>query len=51
VVRPYRGGAAIAHALIELDPQFPTLDDDARRDLQAAKGKLEAEAPLSSEPD
>jgi PPK2 family polyphosphate:nucleotide phosphotransferase len=44
-------GAAIAHALIELDPHFPTLDDDARRDLQAGKGKLEAEAPVSSEPD
>ncbi|MGY4769526.1 polyphosphate kinase 2 family protein [Kribbella sp. CWNU-51] len=35
----------IANALIELDPQYPTLDDDALRDLQATKFELEAEAP------
>ena len=30
-------GAVIAQALIDIDPQYPTLDDDALRDLQAAK--------------
>nr|WP_202872848.1 hypothetical protein [Kribbella capetownensis] len=37
--------AVIANALIELDPQYPTLDDDALRDLQATKIELESEAP------
>jgi PPK2 family polyphosphate:nucleotide phosphotransferase len=37
--------AVIANALIELDPQYPTISDDARRDLNAAKRQLEAEAP------
>jgi PPK2 family polyphosphate:nucleotide phosphotransferase len=37
--------AVIANALIEIDPQYPTLDDDAMRDLQEAKRELEAEAP------
>src|SRR6476660_2060577 len=37
--------AVIAHALIEIDPRYPTLSDDAVRDLQAAKRELEAEAP------
>ena len=36
--------AVIAHALIDIDPQYPTLDDDALRDLQAAKVQLESEA-------
>jgi PPK2 family polyphosphate:nucleotide phosphotransferase len=37
--------AVIANALIEIDPQYPKLDDDAIRDLQEAKRELEAEAP------
>jgi PPK2 family polyphosphate:nucleotide phosphotransferase len=37
--------AVIAQALIDLDPRYPVLDDDARRDLQAVKRRLEAEAP------
>jgi PPK2 family polyphosphate:nucleotide phosphotransferase len=37
--------AVIAHALIELDPQYPRLSDEALADLQAAKERLEAEAP------
>jgi PPK2 family polyphosphate:nucleotide phosphotransferase len=37
--------AVIANALIELDPQYPKLGDDAVRDLQEAKRQLEAEAP------
>ena len=37
--------AVIANALIEIDPRYPTLDDDARRALQDAKCELEAQAP------
>jgi PPK2 family polyphosphate:nucleotide phosphotransferase len=43
--------AVIANALIELDPQYPTLDDDALRDLQATKIGLESEAPKGAAPD
>jgi PPK2 family polyphosphate:nucleotide phosphotransferase len=43
--------AVIANALIEIDPQFPTLDDDARRDLQALKRELESEAPAGAPQD
>jgi len=43
--------AVIANALIELDPQYPTLDDDALRDLQATKVELESEAPKGAAPD
>jgi PPK2 family polyphosphate:nucleotide phosphotransferase len=37
--------AVIANALIELDPQYPRLGDEARHDLEQAKVALEAEAP------
>jgi polyphosphate kinase 2 (PPK2 family) len=37
--------AVIANALIELDPKYPRLGDEALQDLQAAKARLEAEAP------
>jgi PPK2 family polyphosphate:nucleotide phosphotransferase len=37
--------AVIANALIEIDPQYPTVGDDALRDLNAAKAHLESEAP------
>jgi hypothetical protein len=37
--------AVIANALIELDPQYPKLGDDAIAELQEAKQELEAEAP------
>jgi len=43
--------AVIANALIELDPQYPTLDDDALQDLQEAKRRLEADAPDGAAPD
>jgi polyphosphate kinase 2 (PPK2 family) len=36
--------AVIANALIDLDPQYPRLDEQARRDLEQAKVELEAEA-------
>jgi PPK2 family polyphosphate:nucleotide phosphotransferase len=44
-------GAVIAHALIEIDPRYPTLGEDAMRDLEAAKRELEAEAPDGAPPD
>ena len=44
-------GAVIAHALIDIDPQYPTLDDEALRALQAAKSQLESEAPEGVAPD
>jgi PPK2 family polyphosphate:nucleotide phosphotransferase len=40
--------AVIAHALIDLDPQYPTLSEDALRDLSAAKVQLESEAPSAA---
>jgi PPK2 family polyphosphate:nucleotide phosphotransferase len=43
--------AVIANALIELDPQYPRLDDEARRDLEQAKLELEAEAPSGAAAD
>jgi PPK2 family polyphosphate:nucleotide phosphotransferase len=44
-------GAVIANALIEIDPQYPKLGDDALRDLQEAKRQLEAEAPQGAPAD
>jgi PPK2 family polyphosphate:nucleotide phosphotransferase len=43
--------AVIANALIEIDPQYPRLDDEARRDLEKAKLELEAEAPSGTAAD
>jgi PPK2 family polyphosphate:nucleotide phosphotransferase len=37
--------AVLAHTLIELDPQFPTLSPEAMAGLQEARAVLEAEAP------
>jgi PPK2 family polyphosphate:nucleotide phosphotransferase len=37
--------AAIVHALATLDPQYPEVSSDTRRELQAARRELEAEAP------
>ena len=42
--------AVIAHALIDIDPQYPTLNDDALRDLSAAKVQLESEVPSAAAP-
>jgi PPK2 family polyphosphate:nucleotide phosphotransferase len=44
-------GAALAHTLIEIDPQYPEVGADARRDLLAAKQELEAEAPKGTAAD
>lgn len=44
-------GAVLAHALIEIDPHFPVVGPDARRDLAAAGRDLVAEAPEGAAPD
>ncbi len=38
-------GAVIAHTLIKLDPQYPTVSKEARKALLVAKRELEAEGP------
>ena len=43
--------AVIAQALIDIDPQYPTVGEDKLRDLQLAKVQLEAEAPAGAAPD
>ena len=37
--------AVIGHALLQIDPRFPVVSDEARQDLLAARSALEAEAP------
>jgi PPK2 family polyphosphate:nucleotide phosphotransferase len=37
--------AVIVHALTDLDPQFPVVPDDVRREFEAARAELQAEAP------
>jgi len=43
--------AVIRHTIAELDPQYPTVDDEARAALLEAKKQLEAEAPAGEPPD
>ncbi len=43
--------AVIAHALMEIDPRFPAVDDEQRRNLLEVKAALEAEAPKGAAPD
>jgi len=38
-------GAVLAHTLIELDPRYPELSDQAREDLQRVRSELEAQSP------
>jgi PPK2 family polyphosphate:nucleotide phosphotransferase len=37
--------AVLVHTLVEIDPQFPTVSDEAREALLVSKAQLEAEAP------
>lgn len=37
--------AVLAHTLMDIDPQYPTVDKLARKELFAVKRRLEAEAP------
>ena len=41
----------IVNTLIEIDPQFPVMEADARSQLAEAKAELEAEAPRGAAPD
>jgi len=43
--------AVLVHTLIELDPQYPTVSQDARDQLAAVRRELEAEAPKGAAPD
>lgn len=43
--------AVLAHTLIEIDPQYPKVSEDVRRQLLAAKQELEAEAPKAAAAD
>jgi PPK2 family polyphosphate:nucleotide phosphotransferase len=37
--------AVITHTLMEIDPQYPTLSEEARRELEKTRIELEAQAP------
>ena len=37
--------AVLVNALVEIDPQYPTVSEDARAALLASKATLEADAP------
>jgi PPK2 family polyphosphate:nucleotide phosphotransferase len=43
--------AVLVNTLMDIDPQFPVVDADARRELVEAKAELEAQAPLLADPD
>ncbi len=43
--------AVLAHTLMELDPRYPKLNADQKRDLLEAKASLEAEAPAGADAD
>jgi PPK2 family polyphosphate:nucleotide phosphotransferase len=42
-------GAVILQALIDIDPTFPVVSDEAKADMAAAKAELLAEGPLEDE--
>ena len=44
-------GAVLAHTLIGIDPQYPTVDAAKRKELATAKRELEAEAPKGAPAD
>jgi PPK2 family polyphosphate:nucleotide phosphotransferase len=43
--------AIIADTLIRIDPRYPVVGEEARRELATARKALEAEAPKGAEPD
>ena len=43
--------AIIGHALVGIDPRFPTIGEAQRKDLEAARLQLMAEAPDGADPD
>jgi PPK2 family polyphosphate:nucleotide phosphotransferase len=44
-------GAVLAQTLIDIDPHFPTVDEDTVRDLRVARQELLAAAPEGAAPD
>ena len=44
-------GLVIAHTLLEIDPQFPTVSNEHRQELLEIKQTLEAQAPEGAAPD
>jgi PPK2 family polyphosphate:nucleotide phosphotransferase len=44
-------GAVIVHTLMEIDPQFPVVNEDAKRELALVRDELIAQAPKGAEPD
>jgi PPK2 family polyphosphate:nucleotide phosphotransferase len=44
-------GAVLAHTLIEIDPQYPQVSAEARRELLKVKAELEAQAPKGAAAD
>jgi PPK2 family polyphosphate:nucleotide phosphotransferase len=44
-------GAVIANTLIDIDPRYPTIDEEARANLKEIKKTLEAQAPPGAAPD
>jgi PPK2 family polyphosphate:nucleotide phosphotransferase len=43
--------AVLAHTLIGIDPQYPTVSEEVRQNLAEARKELEAEAPHGAVPD
>jgi len=43
--------AVLVHTLMDIDPQFPAVDDEQRKALLGVKAQLEAEAPDGAAPD
>ncbi|HTT28835.1 MAG TPA: polyphosphate kinase 2 family protein [Solirubrobacteraceae bacterium] len=44
-------GAVLVHALMQIDPRFPTVSEEQRETLLDVKRTLEAQAPEGAEPD
>jgi PPK2 family polyphosphate:nucleotide phosphotransferase len=44
-------GAVLAHTLMDIDPKFPTVSKQARKDLLIAKAELEQQAPKGAPAD
>jgi PPK2 family polyphosphate:nucleotide phosphotransferase len=44
-------GAVLVHTLAEIDPHYPSVDDETKDALARAKRKLESEAPPGAAPD
>ncbi len=43
--------AVIGHALMEIDPRYPTVGEEARHALTEIRERLEAQAPEGAAPD